>query len=51
MSDHRRDWREICAEVLSARDSERVDGLLEELLQVLEERKRMQRHDPSNLLT
>jgi hypothetical protein len=40
-----RDWREICADVLSTRDSERVDTLLQELLEALEERKRMQNDD------
>jgi hypothetical protein len=34
----RRDWREICEEVLLERaDTERVNALLEELLEALEE--------------
>lgn len=35
----RRDWREICAEVLlESEDTDRVNALLEELLEALEER-------------
>jgi hypothetical protein len=36
----RRDWRELCEEILKAKDTECVDDLLEELLDVLEERAR-----------
>lgn len=39
MSDsNRRDWREICYDVLREKRAERVDELLEELLDALEER-------------
>jgi hypothetical protein len=44
-SGNHRNWREICADVLTAKDSERVDTLLEELLGALEERKRMRKDD------
>jgi hypothetical protein len=33
-----RDWREICKEVLQVTSSERVNDLLEELLEALEQR-------------
>ena len=36
----RRDWRELCEEILKSKDTECVDDLLEELLDVLEERAR-----------
>ena len=36
--DGRRDWREICVEVLQEKNTERVSALLEELLEALEER-------------
>ena len=35
-----RGWREICEEVLREKRTERVNALLEELLDVLEERER-----------
>ena len=35
---NRRDWREICEEVLRTSDSNRVNALLEELLEALEAR-------------
>jgi hypothetical protein len=37
---NRRDWREICQEVLTETRTERLNALLEELLDVLEERER-----------
>ena len=36
----RRDWRELCEEILKSKDTDCVDDLLEELLNVLEERTR-----------
>jgi hypothetical protein len=44
---NRRDWREICEEVLRERSPERVSRLLEELLDVLETRV-ARRVRPSN---
>lgn len=38
-----RDWREICTEVLQETSSERVNDLLEELLEALEERSSAER--------
>jgi hypothetical protein len=35
---NRRDWREICDDVLKEKSAQRVDELLDELLDVLEER-------------
>ena len=40
---NRRGWREICAEVLKEKDQDRLNALLQELLDALEERERM--HD------
>lgn len=37
---NRKDWREICEEVLRTHDPNRVNALLEELLEALEERAR-----------
>jgi hypothetical protein len=37
----RRDWRKLCEEILKAKDTDCVDDLLEELLEVLEERAQM----------
>ena len=37
---YRRDWREICEEVLGEKDTIRLNALLEELLEALEERER-----------
>jgi hypothetical protein len=37
---NRRSWREICEDVLREKDPERVNTLLEELLEVLEEYER-----------
>jgi hypothetical protein len=42
----RRDWREICEELLQERDTERVTELLEELLDALDERERTAGHQP-----
>ena len=39
-SNNRRDWREICAEVIREKDDTRLNVLLEELLEVLDERAR-----------
>ena len=39
-SDERRDWREICEDVVREKDSTRLNGLLQELLEALEERTR-----------
>ena len=38
-SDHR-DWREICEDVIHEKDSARLNELLEELLEALEQRAR-----------
>ena len=35
---NRRDWREICVEVLREKQSNRLNELLEELLEALEDR-------------
>ena len=43
----RRDWREICEEVLTERDQDRLNVLLQELLDALEERERAQSQEPS----
>lgn len=37
---NRRDWREICDEVLREKQTNRVNELLEELLEALEDRAR-----------
>lgn len=50
---NRRDWREICEEVLKEEDSERTNRLLEELLHVLEEmekKRKQEMTDRSNVL-
>ena len=46
--DKRRDWREICEQVLREKDAGRVNALLEELLDVLEERERTRSQRPSS---
>lgn len=43
----RRDWRELCEEILKSKDTECVDDLLEELLDVLEDHART--HGPQLL--
>jgi len=35
---NRRDWRELCEEILKSKDTDCLDDLLKELLDVLEER-------------
>jgi hypothetical protein len=40
VQDKRRDWREICEEVLQEADQARLNVLLQELLEVLEDRER-----------
>ncbi len=35
---NRRDWRELCEEILKSKDTDCVDDLLKELLDVLDER-------------
>jgi hypothetical protein len=37
---NQRDWREICEEVLSEKNSDRLSALLNELLEALEARDR-----------
>jgi hypothetical protein len=37
---NRRDWREICEEVLHETDQDRLNSLLQELLDALEDRER-----------
>lgn len=39
-SANRRDWREICEQVVREKDSTRLNTLLEELLEALEEHAR-----------
>jgi hypothetical protein len=39
VQDKRRDWREICEEVLQEADQARLNVLLQELLEVLEDRE------------
>jgi hypothetical protein len=39
--DNRRDWREICEEVLTEKDQDRLNALLQELLEALDDRERM----------
>lgn len=38
--DERRNWRDICEDVVREKDSARLNGLLQELLEALEERAR-----------
>jgi len=45
----RRDWREICEEVLTETDQDRLNALLQELLNALEERERMRGRGTSAL--
>jgi hypothetical protein len=42
MTEERRDWRELCAAVAKERDQLRLLALMEELLEVLEERENSQ---------
>jgi hypothetical protein len=39
--DNRRDWREICEQALAEKDRDRLNALLQELLEALEDRERM----------
>ena len=44
---NRRDWREICEEIVRERDTDRSNALMEELLEVLDARARASKAQPS----
>lgn len=44
-----RDWRIICEEVVQEKDSVRLNALLEELLEALEERERERKQGQGNM--
>lgn len=48
-TNERRDWRIICEEVVQETDSARLNALLEELLEALEERERERTKDQINV--
>jgi len=46
-SSDKRDWRQICQEVVQERNPEKMDALLAELLDILEERSIARSKQPS----
>jgi hypothetical protein len=44
---NRREWREICEEIVRERDTDRSNALMEELLEVLDARARASEAQPS----
>jgi hypothetical protein len=47
---NRRDWREICEEVLTETDMDRLNVLLQELLDALDDRERIRTEGTSTSL-
>ena len=44
---NRRNWREVCEEIVRERDTDRSNALMEELLEVLDARARAREAQPS----